>query len=155
MWHARPGRPRDNDKAQRDFRINRTEKLASKARQTERALAALDEVAKPWEGWDLRFTIEEAERAGAVVARLGAVVGRGGFASGPIDLEIAWGDRLGLTGANGVGKSTLVGGAARRPPPHRGERWFGPSVVPGVLGQDRRASGATVTWSARCATGAG
>ncbi len=29
--------PRDNDKAQRDFRVNRTEKLASKARQTERA----------------------------------------------------------------------------------------------------------------------
>ena len=66
--------PRDNDKAQRDFRINRTEKLASKARQTDRALAALEVVEKPWEGWDLRFTIEEAARAGAVVARL---AGRG------------------------------------------------------------------------------
>ena len=30
--------PRDNDKAQRDFRINRTEKQAARARRTERAL---------------------------------------------------------------------------------------------------------------------
>ena len=41
--------PRDNDKAQRDFRINRTEKLASKARQTDRAREALEVVEKPWE----------------------------------------------------------------------------------------------------------
>jgi ATPase subunit of ABC transporter with duplicated ATPase domains len=134
--------PRDNDKAQRDFRINRTEKLASKARQTDRALAALDEVAKPWEGWDLRFTIEQAERAGAIVVRLsGAVVERGDFRLGPLDLEIAWGDRLGLTGANGTGKSTLVGAILGTLPLATGERWMGPSVVTGVLGQDRRALG--------------
>jgi ATPase subunit of ABC transporter with duplicated ATPase domains len=134
--------PRDNDKAQRGFRINRTEKLASKARQTERALAALDEVAKPWEGWDLRFSIEETERAGAVVARLdSAVVTRGAFVLGPLDLEIAWGDRLGLTGPNGSGKSTLVAALLGDQPLSSGERWFGPSVVPGVLGQDRRALG--------------
>jgi len=134
--------PRDNDKAQRDFRINRTEKLASKARRTERAMAALDEVAKPWEGWDLRFTIEETARAGAVVARLtGAVVTRGPFVLGPLDLEVAWGDRLGVTGANGTGKSTLVGAVLGTVPLSAGERWMGPSVVPGVLGQDRRALG--------------
>ena len=134
--------PRDNDKAQRDFRINRTEKLAAKARQTDRAMAALDEVAKPWEGWDLRFTIEETARAGAVVARLSdAVVRRGPFVLGPLDLEIAWGDRLGLTGANGTGKSTLVGVVLGTVPLSSGRRWLGPSVVPGVLGQDRRLLG--------------
>jgi len=134
--------PRDNDKAQRDFRINRTEKLASKARQTERALAALDEVAKPWEGWDLRFSIEEAERAGAIVARLdAAVVARGEFVLGPIELEIGWGDRLGVTGPNGAGKSTLVAALLGDLPLTSGQRWFGPSVVPGVLGQDRRDLG--------------
>jgi ATPase subunit of ABC transporter with duplicated ATPase domains len=134
--------PRDNDKAQRDFRIDRTEKLASKARRTERALAALDEVEKPWEGWDLRFTIEQAERAGDVVARLhGAVIERGAFRLGPLDLEIAWGDRLGLTGANGTGKSSLVAAVLGDLPLASGERWVGPSVVTGVLGQDRRALG--------------
>ncbi len=134
--------PRDHDRAQRGFRINRTEKLASKARQTERAMAALDEVAKPWEGWDLRFSIEEVQRSGDVVARLdGAVATRGSFVLGPVDLEIAWGDRLGLTGANGTGKSTLVGALLGTVPLSAGTRWLGPSVVPGVLGQDRRLLG--------------
>lgn len=134
--------PRDNDKAQRDFRINRTEKLASKARRTDRALAALEEVEKPWEGWDLRFRIEEVARAGDVVVRLrDAVVDRGDFRLGPLDLEIAWGDRVGLVGANGTGKSTLVGAVLGTIPLAAGTRWIGPSVVTGVLGQDRRSLG--------------
>src|SRR5665213_971979 len=62
--------PRDNDKAQRDFHLNRTEKLASRARRTDNALARLENVQKPWEGWQLRFTINEAPRSGAVVVRL-------------------------------------------------------------------------------------
>ena len=136
--------PRDNDKAQRGFRIDRTEKLASKARRTDRALAALDEVEKPWEGWDLHFTIEQVARAGDVVARLhGAVIERGAFRLGPLDLEIAWGDRVGLTGANGTGKSTVVAAVLGDLPLASGERWVGPSVVTGVLGQDRRALGGT------------
>ena len=134
--------PRDNDKSQRAYRIERTEKLASKARRTERALAALEEVEKPWEGWELHFSIEQAGRAGDVVARLHqAVIERGRFRLGPLDLEIVWGDRLGLTGANGTGKSSLVAAVLGTLPLASGERWVGPSVVPGVLGQDRRTLG--------------
>jgi ATPase subunit of ABC transporter with duplicated ATPase domains len=132
--------PRDNDKAQRSFRVNRTEKLASKARRTDRARDALEVVEKPWEGWDLHFTIGEAPRAGAVVARLeGAVIERGDFTLGPIDLEIGWGERVALTGANGTGKSSLVGALLETLPLAAGSRWMGPSVVVGELGQDRRA----------------
>jgi ATPase subunit of ABC transporter with duplicated ATPase domains len=134
--------PRDNDKAQRDFRINRTEKLAAKARQTDRARDALEVVEKPWEGWDLRFSIEEAARAGTVVARLtGAVIERGTFRMGPVDLEIDWGERVALTGSNGTGKSTLVGALLGALPLADGRQWLGPSVVVGQLGQDRRALG--------------
>ncbi|HEX4218458.1 MAG TPA: ABC-F family ATP-binding cassette domain-containing protein [Acidimicrobiales bacterium] len=132
--------PRDNDKAQRDFRINRTEQLASRARRTERALDALDVVDKPWEGWDLRFTIEQAPRAGAVVGRLaGAVIDRGTFTLGPVDLEIGWAERVALVGPNGSGKSTLVEALLGRLPLREGTQWLGPSVVVGELGQDRRA----------------
>jgi ATPase subunit of ABC transporter with duplicated ATPase domains len=134
--------PRDNDRAQRGFRLNRTEKLASKARQTERALESLEQVDKPWEGWQLRFTIEQAGRSGDVVARLsGAVVRRGPFTLGPVDLEIGWGDRLAVTGPNGSGKSTLVAAVLGTVALDRGARWMGPSVVAGVLGQERTGPG--------------
>jgi len=131
--------PRDNDKAQRDFRINRTERLASRARRTERALEALHVVEKPWEGWDLRFTIGEATRSGAVVVRLAdALIERGDFTLGPLTLDIAWAERIALVGPNGSGKTTLVETILGRLPLVSGTRGMGPSVVVGELAQDRR-----------------
>ncbi len=134
--------PSDHDKAQRDFRINRTEKLAQKARQSERALERLEEVEKPFEEWELRFSIEETSRSGDVVARLDeAIVDRGAFRLGPITLEIGWGDRVALTGMNGSGKTTLVDAMLGTIELTSGARSLGPGVVAGVLGQDRRALG--------------
>jgi ATPase subunit of ABC transporter with duplicated ATPase domains len=135
--------PRDHDKAQRDFRINRTERLASRARRTERALDALEVVEKPWEGWELRFSINEARRSGDVVAHLAdAVVVRGdAFTLGPFTLDIAWSDRVALVGPNGSGKTTLVDAILGRLPLVEGTRRLGPSVVVGELAQDRRVLG--------------
>ncbi len=132
--------PRDNDKAQRDFRVNRTERLAARSRRTERALGSLEAVEKPWEGWDLRFGINEATRSGDVVVRLDeAVVERGGFTLGPLNLDVAWGDRLVVTGPNGSGKTSLVDALVGRLRLSQGERHMGPSVVLGELVQDHRA----------------
>jgi ATPase subunit of ABC transporter with duplicated ATPase domains len=131
-------RPRDNDKAQRDFRINRTEQLASRARRTEKALERLEEVERPWEDWQLRYTVKLAPRAGAVVASLDkAVVDRGPFRLGPVDLVVEWGARLAVTGRNGSGKTTLVDALLGRLPLSSGCCTVGPSVVPGELGQER------------------
>ncbi len=148
--------PRDNDKAQRDFRINRTESLAGRARRTERALDALEAVEKPWEGWDLRFTISEAPRSGEVVVRLeDAVMERGGFTLGPLTLDIAWADRVALVGPNGSGKTTLVEAVLGRLPLTAGTRRMGPSVVVGELAQDRRilGSGSNLADAFTAATG--
>ncbi len=135
-------RPRDNDKTQRDFRIERTESLAGRARRTDRALDALPVVEKPWEGWDLRFTISEAARSGDVVVRLDdAVVERGAFTLGPFTVDIAWGDRVALVGPNGSGKTSLVEAVLGRLPLAAGSRRIGPSVVIGELAQDRRILG--------------
>ena len=134
--------PRDNDTAQRNFRMERTEKLAGRARRTERALDALEAVEKPWEGWDLRFTISETARSGDVVVRLeDAVVQRGDFALGPFTLDIAWAERVVLVGPNGSGKTTLVETVLGRLPLTAGTRQLGPSVVVGELAQDRRILG--------------
>ena len=101
--------PKDGDKAQRDFRLNRTEKQASKVRITEKALARLEPVEKPWEAWDLHLDLTMARRSGDVVARLsGAVVRRGEWQLGPVDLEVRWADRLAIVGPNGSGKTTLL-----------------------------------------------
>ena len=76
--------PRDNDKAQRAFRVNRTEHLAARARRTTKALERLEEVDKPWEDWQLRYSLKVAPRAGAMVASLSqAVVEKGPFRLGP------------------------------------------------------------------------
>jgi len=131
--------PRDNDKAQRDFRINRTQKLAAKIRITERALERLEPVEKPYVPWRLELDLAAARRSGEVVARLDeAVVNRGGWTLGPISLEVAWADRFAVVGPNGSGKSTLIAALLGRLSLASGSSWTGPSVVVGELGQERR-----------------
>ncbi len=131
-------KPKDNDKAQRGFFVNRTEKQAAKVRQSEKALARMATVDKPWEGWDLHLELTPANRSGDVVARLeGAVIRRGRFQLGPVDLELSWADRVAITGPNGGGKSTLLAALFGGLPLDDGRQWMGPSVVVGELDQHR------------------
>jgi ATPase subunit of ABC transporter with duplicated ATPase domains len=75
-------------------------------------------------------------RGGDVVARLEqAVVARGGFRLGPVDLELRNGDRLAIVGPNGAGKTTLARALLGELPLHAGRRWIGPGVVIGELPQ--------------------
>jgi ATPase subunit of ABC transporter with duplicated ATPase domains len=131
-------RPRDNDKAQRDFRINRTEKQASKVRISERALERLGNSDKPWEGWQLHLDLASSDRSGDRVVNLtGAVVRRGTWTLGPVDLDIGWAERIAVIGPNGGGKSTLLGAVLGSVSLDEGVRWVGPSVRFGVLDQGR------------------
>jgi len=135
---AKAKRSGETDKFIRHRHKATSEKLASKARATERALERLDVVDKPWEGWELRFEIGTAERSGDVVAELrGATVERGGFRLGPVDLTVGWADRLAILGENGAGKSTLLDLLLGRIDPTEGTATLGPSVVIGELGQQR------------------
>ncbi len=131
-------KPRDNDKAQRDFRINRTEKQAAKVRHTERALERLEVAEKPYEPWQLDLTLKSAGRSGELVGLLeGAVVRRGDWSLGPIDLDVAFADRVAVLGSNGSGKTTLLQALLGRVPLAEGSRRLGPGVVVGELGQER------------------
>ena len=128
----------DGDKMARDFRINRTEKQASKVRISEKALANLEQVDKPWEGWRLQLQFAPEARSGDVVARLdAAVVQRGSFTLGPIDLEIAWQERLAIIGPNGGGKTTLLKTLLGELPLTSGQRFLGPGVKVGTMDQAR------------------
>ena len=67
----------------------------------------------------------------------GAVVRRGAFTLGPVDLQIDWADRVAITGANGSGKSTLLGALLGRMPLDEGHAALGPGVVVGEVDQAR------------------
>jgi ATPase subunit of ABC transporter with duplicated ATPase domains len=103
-------------------------------------LARVETVEKPYEPWGLHLDLAPAARSGDVVLRLEhAVVERGSFRLGPLDLDVAWGDRLAIDGPNGSGKTTLLDALLGRLPLASGSRWIGPGVVLGELGQDRAA----------------
>ena len=80
---------------------------------------SLEAVEKPWEGWDLRFNINETKRSGDVVVRLeDAVVERGDFTLGPFTLDLAWAERMPLSVPTGRERrrwSKLCSDASRSP----------------------------------------
>jgi ATPase subunit of ABC transporter with duplicated ATPase domains len=130
----------DNDKIGRKFRSEATEKQAAKARQTERLIERLEVVEEPRKEWKLQMENAPAPRAGAIVATArGAVVRRGAFTLGPVDLQIDWADRVAITGPNGAGKSTLLAVLLGRLQPERGSASLGPGVRVGEIDQARSA----------------
>jgi ATPase subunit of ABC transporter with duplicated ATPase domains len=117
-----------------------TKALKAKVRQAERALERLEGVEKPFEPWRLRLELEPANRVGDLVVRLErAVIDRGSFRLGPLDLELGAGDRVALTGRNGTGKSALLGALLGTLPLAAGNRIVGPRAVLGELDQRRLA----------------
>jgi ATPase subunit of ABC transporter with duplicated ATPase domains len=139
-WAAsrRGERRTDNDKALAGRRKERATAGATRAKAIERRLERVGDPEKPWEGWDLRLSLQAGRRSGEVVASLaGATVERGRFRLGPVDLELRWRDRLALTGPNGAGKSTLLGLLTGELRPASGTVRLGSGVVAGHLGQDR------------------
>ncbi|MFD6887489.1 ABC-F family ATP-binding cassette domain-containing protein [Streptomyces sp. NPDC059957] len=128
----------DNDKSARKSAADASEKQASKARQTQRAIERLDVVDEPRKEWELRMEIAAAPRSGSVVATLReAVVQRGDFAFGPASLQIDWADRVAITGANGAGKSTLLAVLLERLAPDSGSAVLGSGVRVGEVDQAR------------------
>ena len=75
----------------------------------------------PWESAApaLPFAAGDS-RSGVVAAFRGAVLTRGAFSLGPLDLEIRDGDRVLLAGPNGSGKSTVIAALAGRLEPAHG-----------------------------------
>jgi ATPase subunit of ABC transporter with duplicated ATPase domains len=103
-------------------------------------LARVETVDKPYEPWELQLSLAPAARSGEVVVRLeDAVVERGSFRLGPLDLAVGWGDRVAIAGSNGSGKTTLLDALLGRLGLAGGTRWIGPGVALGELEQDRAA----------------
>ena len=128
----------DGDKHVKHHRGEVAEKQAAKARQTDRLIERLEVVDEPRKEWQLRMTIAAAPRSGEVVATArGAVVRRGDFTLGPVDLQLDRQDRVAVTGPNGSGKSTLLGLLLGRLTPDEGAASLGSGVLVGEVDQAR------------------
>jgi ATPase subunit of ABC transporter with duplicated ATPase domains len=128
----------DNDKFLPHLKSQRSEKMAAKVKATEKAIGRLEVVDKPWEPWQLQLELKAATRGGDVVARLDrAVIELGSFRLGPIDLEVAWQERLAVVGPNGSGKTTLLRAILGDVELTSGARSIGPGVTVGLLDQRR------------------
>ncbi|HEY5693172.1 MAG TPA: ATP-binding cassette domain-containing protein [Gaiellaceae bacterium] len=125
----------------RGYGQGRKKKKSKDVKRTYAAkLAQVETVEKPYEPWELQLSLAAAARSGDVVVRLeDAVVERGSFRLGPLDLAVGWGDRLAIGGPNGSGKTTLLDALLGRRALASGTRWIGPGVVLGELEQDRAA----------------
>jgi ATPase subunit of ABC transporter with duplicated ATPase domains len=117
-----------------------THALMSKTRAAARRVELLDRdrVEKPWQPWELQLDLAPRGRSGDLVVALeDAVVERGGFRLGPVDLIVGWGERVSIAGPNGSGKSTLIEVLLGRLPLAEGSHRVGPTVAFGEIGQYR------------------
>lgn len=129
---------REPDKNIRFGHKEGAENSAAKVRGIDRSLARLESVEKPWEGWRLSLVLAPVRRSGDIVVRLeDAVVQRGVFRLGPLNLEIRWRDRVAILGSNGSGKTTLLNALLGTISLASGRRYQGTGVVIGEMDQHR------------------
>ncbi len=128
----------ERDKFIRHHNVATSEKLAAKARRTDKAIERLEVVDEPRKEWELQFSIAGAPPSGQIVATSSAaVVRRGDFTLGPVTMQVDRGDRIAITGPNGAGKSTLLGLLLGRVEPDQGAAGLGSSVRVGEIDQAR------------------
>jgi len=108
------------------------------ARNMQRRIGRMDKVERPvFERRKIALSMRSSQRGGNKIVDLRDVTVA--FDGDPVLLDVSLtvyrGERIGMIGANGSGKSVLGSVLAGMMPPSAGERWAGPAVVFGYLAQ--------------------
>ena len=119
--------------------IEVNERHIKQARVKQRQIDRMEKVERPvLERRKVGLTLRSEQRGGQRVVELRGVVV--GFDDTPVldgvDLTVVRGERVGVIGANGSGKSALARTLVGELPLLGGERWIGPSIQVGHLAQE-------------------
>ena len=100
----------DNDKFLRGFKRDRAGKSGRKAKVIEKRIDQMEKVEKPIERDPFEIQLKAEVGSGTLDIRLVDVLAGypDGFTLGPVSFEARYGNRVGIMGLNGTGKSTLL-----------------------------------------------
>ena len=100
----------DNDKFLKGFKRDRAGGSSRVAKTIDKRIEKMDKVERPIERDPLEIVINSETKSGTLDIRLRDVVAgySNGFKIGPVSFEARFGNRIGIMGLNGVGKSTLL-----------------------------------------------
>jgi ATPase subunit of ABC transporter with duplicated ATPase domains len=133
-------RRNDGDKFAREWVTARADGVARRARVVAARADRHELPDRPWTPRPLGLDLSAGERRGGHVVSLeGAIIRRGEWRLGPIDLALDHGDRVLVAGPNGSGKSTLLAALAGRVRLEAGTRRASARAVIAELGQARDA----------------
>jgi ATP-binding cassette, subfamily F, member 3 len=119
--------------------ITENERHARQARNKRRQIERMEKVERPvLERRKIGLAFRGSVRGGQKVVELreASVAFREDPVLIGVNLTVARGERVGVVGRNGAGKSVLAQVLAGVLPPTEGERWIGPSIKVGYLAQD-------------------
>lgn len=125
------------DKAERFIRKNKAGSKSNQAKSREKMLARMDRIDPPTDNLKASFNFPYQSTGSAnalVVTRL--VVGYGHPLLKPTTFSVNMGEKLLLTGFNGVGKSTLIKSILHKIPSLGGKVDFSPSAKVNYFDQD-------------------
>jgi len=136
--HGSHWSPSDNDKFLKGFKRERAAKSLKAAKAIEKRIEQMNKIEKPLEKKTFEIPLEAEINPGALDVRLSDVVAGypGAFNIGPLSFEIRYGNRVGIMGFNGTGKSTLLKTITGRMVPLSGEIEIGSGIRIGNMMQE-------------------
>lgn len=129
---------KDNDKFLRGFKRDQAGKSSRAAKAIDKRIEQMDRVERPIEKDPFEIPLKADAGSGSLDVSLVDVVAGyvDGFNIGPVSFELRYGDRVGIMGLNGTGKSTLLKTITGQMRPLRGKVEVGSGIIIGNMMQE-------------------